>query len=60
MMKDAPFRCPSSDDLGHEGLGNLAPAALYLSRAEAILKTREEIKAKTIEKRRLLHRQNAA
>lgn len=41
-------------------LGNLAPADVYLGRAEAILKTRKEIKAKTIAKRRLLHRQNAA
>ena len=40
----------------HESLGNLAPADVYLCRAEAILKTRKEIKAKTIEKRRLLHR----
>lgn len=44
----------------HESLGNLAPADVYLGRAEAILKTRKEIKAKTIEKRRLLHCQNAA
>ncbi|MBY6088736.1 integrase core domain-containing protein, partial [Maritimibacter alkaliphilus] len=44
----------------HESLGNLAPADVYLGRAEAILKTRKEIKAKTIEKRRLLHRQTAA
>ena len=44
----------------HESLGNLAPADVYLGRAEAILKTRKEIKAKTTEKRRLLHCQNAA
>ncbi len=44
----------------HESLGNLAPADVYLGRTEAILKTRKEIKAKTIAKRRLLHRQNAA
>ena len=44
----------------HKSLSNLAPADVYLGRAEAILKTRKEIKAKTIEKRRLLHRQTAA
>jgi len=44
----------------HESLGNLAPADVYLGRANTILKRRKEIKAKTIEKRRLLHRQTAA
>ena len=51
---------PQQTRRGHESLGNVAPADVYLGRAEAILKTRKEIKAKTIEKRRLLHRQNAA
>jgi putative transposase len=44
----------------HESLGNLTPADVYLGRADTIRKRRKEIKAKTIEKRRLLHRQNAA
>ena len=44
----------------HESLGNLAPADVYLGRAKTILKTRKEIKVKTIEKRRLLHRHTAA
>ena len=44
----------------HESLGNLAPADVFLGRAETILKRRKEIKRKTIESRRLLHRQNAA
>ncbi len=44
----------------HESLGNLTPADVYLGRAEAILKRRKEIKAQTIKKRRLLHRQTAA
>ena len=44
----------------HESLGNLVPADVYLGRAETILKRRKEIKARTIEKRRLLHRKPAA
>ena len=44
----------------HESLGNLTPADVYLGRAETILERRKEIKARTFEKRRLLHRQNAA
>ena len=44
----------------HESLGNLTPADVYFGRAETILRQRKEIKAKTIEKRRLLHRQTAA
>jgi transposase InsO family protein len=44
----------------HESLANLTPADVYLGRAETIQKRRKEIKAKTIDKRRLLHRQNAA
>lgn len=44
----------------HEGLRNLTPAGVYLGRAEAILKRCKEIKSKTIEKCRSLHRQNAA
>ena len=44
----------------HESLGNLTPADLYPGRAETILEGRKEIKTKTIEKRRLLHRQTAA
>jgi len=44
----------------HESLGNLTPADVYCGRAETILAQRKEIKAKTIRKRRLLHRQTAA
>lgn len=44
----------------HESLGNLTPADVYGGRAETILARRKEIKAKTIRKRRLLHRQTAA
>jgi transposase InsO family protein len=44
----------------HESLGNLTPADVYFGRAETILNQRKEIKAKTIEMRRLLHRQPAA
>jgi putative transposase len=44
----------------HESLGNLTPADVYFGRAETILTKRKEIKAQTIEKRRLLHRQTAA
>ncbi len=44
----------------HESLGNLTPADVYCGRAKTILARRKEIKAKTIWKRRLLHRQTAA
>ncbi len=44
----------------HESLGNLTPADVYFGRADSILRRRKEIKRKTIEKRRLLHRQTAA
>ena len=44
----------------HESLCNLTPADVYFGRAETILSQRKEIKAKTIETRRLLHRQPAA
>lgn len=46
--------------LHNESLGNLIPADVYLGRAETILTRRKEIKANTIETRRLLHRQTAA
>src|SRR6056297_3246865 len=39
----------------HESLGNLTPADVYFGRAEQILKQREEIKHKTMIKRRLRH-----
>lgn len=44
----------------HESIGNLTPADVYFGRAETILRRRKEIKNKTILKRRVLHRQNAA
>ena len=39
----------------HESLGNLTPADVYFGRDEKILKQREEIKRKTMLKRRLRH-----
>ena len=44
----------------HESLGNLTPVDVYRGMAETILERRKEIKAKTIETRRLLHRKTAA
>ncbi|AJE45745.1 Homeodomain-like domain-containing protein [Celeribacter indicus] len=44
----------------HESLHNLTPADVYFGRGQAILKQRERIKRKTIETRRLLHRNSAA
>ncbi len=44
----------------HESLGNLTPADVYFGRTETILRQRKEIKAQTIEKRRLLQGQSAA
>ena len=43
-----------------ESLGNLTPAGVYFGRGETILRQRKEIKAKTIDTRRSLHRQTAA
>ncbi len=39
----------------HESLGNLTPTDVYFGRADQILKQREEIKQKTMLKRRLRH-----
>ncbi|MFN7190658.1 MAG: IS3 family transposase [Rhodospirillales bacterium] len=44
----------------HESIGNLTPADVYTGRGQAILERREAIKRKTIEHRRLLHRQAIA
>lgn len=44
----------------HESLDNLTPADVYFGRGEAILKTRRQIKRKTIEQRRKLHFATAA
>ena len=44
----------------HESLGNLTPADVYFGRAEQILKQREEIKRKTMIKRRLRHETETA
>ncbi|HCE70606.1 MAG TPA: transposase [Ruegeria sp.] len=44
----------------HENLQNLTPADLYFGRSHAILQSRERIKRKTIEIRRLLHCKPAA
>ncbi len=44
----------------HESLQNLTPADVYFGRDQTILRQRERIKLKTIETRRLLHRNSAA
>lgn len=44
----------------HESLNNVTPADAYFGRAQTILNNRERIKRKTLETRRLHHRQRAA
>jgi len=44
----------------HESLSNVTPADVYFGRDKAILQQRERIKRKTLETRRLHHRQPAA
>ncbi|KKL84450.1 hypothetical protein LCGC14_1964630 [marine sediment metagenome] len=44
----------------HESLNNVTPADVYFGRDKAILQQRERIKRKTLETRRLHHRQRAA
>ena len=44
----------------HESLNNVTPADVYFGRDKAILQQRERIKRKTLEARRLHHRQIAA
>ena len=44
----------------HESINNATPADVYFGRDKAILKQREWIKRKTLEARRLHHRQHAA
>jgi putative transposase len=44
----------------HESLGNVTPADAYHGRAQAILRSREQIKWQTIRARRLRHNQLAA
>ena len=44
----------------HESLNNVTPADVYFGREKAILEQRERIKQKTLEARRLHHRQRAA
>ena len=44
----------------HESLSNLTPADVYFGRGQTILRTRERIKRKTFEKRRLQHRKSDA
>jgi transposase InsO family protein len=44
----------------HESLRNLTPADVYFGRSQTILRTRERIKRKTFEQRRLQHRKAAA
>jgi hypothetical protein len=43
-----------------ESLDNVTPADVYFGRDKAILQQRERIKRKTLETRRLHHRQRAA
>ncbi|WPY96292.1 hypothetical protein T8T21_16085 (plasmid) [Limimaricola variabilis] len=61
MLEDAVTALIDHDD--HHGyldnLGNLAPVDVYLGRTNTIL-NRQEIRARTSETRRLLHRQTAA
>jgi hypothetical protein len=40
----------------HESLNNVTPSDVYFGRAQAILNKRERIKRKTLEARRLKHR----
>jgi hypothetical protein len=44
----------------HESLNNLTPANVYFGRGQTILLEREKIKQRTIEHRRLQHREYAA
>ncbi|MCA4919936.1 MAG: IS3 family transposase, partial [Roseomonas sp.] len=44
----------------HESLNNLTPADVYFGRGQPILLERQRIKRKTIQRRRLMHQQNAA
>ena len=44
----------------HESLSNLAPGHVYFGRGQTILLETERIKRRTIQYRRLMHRQNAA
>ena len=44
----------------HESLQNLTPADVYFGRGPTILRDRERIKHRTIQRRRLLHQQQAA
>ena len=44
----------------HESINNVTPADVYFGRDQAILEQRERIKRKTLEARRLHHRQHAA
>ena len=44
----------------HESINNVTPADVYFGRDKAILQQRERIKRKTLETRRLHHRQHAA
>jgi putative transposase len=44
----------------HESINNLTPTNVYFGRGQTILLERERIKRKTIQNRRLLHRNQAA
>ena len=44
----------------HQRLSNLTPADVYFGRGQTILRTRERIKRKTFEQRRLQHSKSAA
>ncbi len=44
----------------HESLGDLTPADVHFGRGQTILLERERIRRRTIQHRRLIHRQQAA
>jgi hypothetical protein len=58
----AAYSLDGARDVGfyHESLHNVTPADVYFGRDKAILQQRERIKRKTLEARRLHHRQRAA